>query len=126
MKITNQPPIQGTTSQKSGKKSTHGAFQTLLESELAALPVQGTTPEATPESGSRQTWQALQDSVALLDQAMLCLESGEQPPDQLLHDIEQLRSQVKRQSAIASDANELHQADTILAVEAARIRSLNH
>jgi len=126
MKITNQPPIQGTTSQKSGKKSPNGVFQSLLESELATMPVQGSTQETAPESGGQQTLRALQDSVALLDQAMNCLESGELPPDQLLQDIELLRSHVKRQSATTSDAGELSQADTILAVEAARIRSLNH
>ncbi|MDX8407180.1 MAG: hypothetical protein R8L58_02225, partial [Mariprofundaceae bacterium] len=88
----------------------------------------GPAPDSESESGShnQQTWQTLQDSLALLDQAMRYLESGEDAPDQLLNDIELLRTEVRRQSATDQASSELRQADTILAVEAARIRSLNH
>ena len=130
MKIRDHRPIQNSTTGKPRKSSNAGAFQNIFDAELKPAEdindVTGPISDTESDSNNHQTWQTLQDSLALLDQAMRHLESGEDAPVQLLNDIEALRAEVRRQSATDQNSSELRQADTILAVEAARIRSLNH
>jgi len=126
MKIQNHGAVQATTTRKSQKKDTSGVFQSLLESEIT--PPQDTehSNEQTATPAEQPPMQTLHTSIALLDQAMDCLESGQAPPEQLLNDIENLRNEVHRHSHPGQQTEVLQEADTILAVEAARIRSLNH
>ncbi|MDQ6970655.1 MAG: hypothetical protein Q9M16_09110 [Mariprofundus sp.] len=72
----------------------------------------------------QEAWHTLQESVSLLDEAMHCIEAGDSPPQKLIQDIEQLRALLRQQVSSGSAATELKQADTLLAVEAGRIRAM--
>lgn len=129
MKIHHNIPISGKTMQKTKRSSSTGAFGQLLdiqdkstaENKHQHSNEKQTTPEQAP---MQEAWNTLEESVSLLDEAMHCIESGDNPPKQLIHDIEHLRSLLRQQIATGSAALELRQADTLLAVEAERIRAM--
>ncbi|GAV20022.1 hypothetical protein MMIC_P0983 [Mariprofundus micogutta] len=124
MKVHNNVPINGKPTQKSKQTSTSGAFKTLLESEMVSVEPVSNQPQQHPQHNNEQTWHALQESVSLLDQAMQCLESGDMPTAQMIDNIDLLRSQLRQQLETNTGSNELMDAETLLAVEAERIRSL--
>lgn len=124
MKIHNNRPIGGAgTSKKAGRSSADGVFKNLLDAGMQEIQtVQQAEEQPTPQSGGGgNALQALEESVSLLDRAMECLESGENPTPELLQDIQQLRRQVRQQLGAEGQNSE---ADTLLAVEAERIRSM--
>lgn len=126
MKIQNNMPINGhTTTQKAKRKGESGLFKSMFESEITEASNSDTPQQSSPSRDSSETaWHSLEEGVSLLDQAMLSLESGEMPSEQLIQNIDQLRTQLKSQLSSGKHSSELQQADTLLAVEAERIRSL--
>jgi len=124
MKIHNNQPINGKTIRKSSRNSSGGVFGKMLESEINQVQVTSESHADTSKQPMQEAWHTLDESVSLLDEAMQCIESGDSPPRQLIHDIEKLRSLLRQQVTSGSPDAELQQADTLLAVEAARIRSM--
>ena len=124
MKIQNNQPIGSKTLRSTKRSNSNGAFGKILAAEIS--PNQTVTENQPQESQQqmKEAWQTLEDSVSLLDKAMLALEQGSNPSPQLMQDIEQLRAQLRQQVASGRPADELKQADTLLAVEAERIRSM--
>jgi len=137
MKIQNSVPISSKTTRSTKRSSSNGVFGQLLDSETHQADQAATEKNSIdqPHHNSerhleaekepmREAWQTLGESVSLLDEAMHCIESGDNPPQKLIQDIEQLRTLLRKQVASGSSALELKQADTLLAVEAERIRAL--
>ena len=124
MKIHNKQPIGNNSIRKAKKSSTNGVFGKILESESSKVQAVADTPHQDSQSNMKEAWHTLEESVSLLDQAMQCLEAGSSPSEQLIGNIEQLRSQLRQQLASGRSASELKQADTLLAVEAERIRAM--
>jgi len=124
MKIHNNLPVSGKTIRKTSRNSTEGVFGQMLESEIHPVQAGGENHADSSQQPMQEAWHTLEDSVSLLDKAMQCFKSGDTPPRQLIHDIEQLRSQLRQQVSSGRPSTELQQADTLLAVEAARIRSM--
>jgi len=124
MKVHNNLPINGQTTQKAKRARSDGVFKNLLDAEMADVQPVSNQQQEAPHSNKEQTRQALQESVSLLDQAMRCLEAGNPPSSQLIDDIDHLRSQLRQQLSSDLSAGDLQQADTLLAVEAERIRSM--
>ncbi len=124
MKIHNNQPINGKTIRKTSRNSSGGVFGKMLESEINQVQVTSESHADTSKQPMQEAWHTLDESVSLLDEAMQCIESGDSPPRQLIHDIEKLRSLLRQQVTSGSPDAELQQADTLLAVEAARIRSM--
>ena len=128
MKIHNNQPINGKTIRKTSRNSSGGVFGKMLESEINPeinqIQVTSESHADTSKQSMQEAWHTLDESVSLLDEAMQCIESGDSPPRQLIHDIEKLRSLLRQQVTSGSPSEELQQADTLLAVEAARIRSM--
>jgi len=123
MKIHNNLPVNSKTTRKNARSNSGGVFNTLLESEINQTQAVHESAAETGQGSTQHDWQALEDSVALLDRAMQCIEDGGSPPPQLVSDIEQLRSRLHQQ--VNAGDTELRQADTLLAVEAERIRSMH-
>jgi len=131
MKIQNSTPVSGKTTQTTKRSTANGLFGQLLDAESQQTD-QSTTDQ--PQNHSAQTtdtrapmqeaWHTLEESVTLLDEAMQCIESGDSPPQKLIQDIEHLRALLRVQVASGGSAIELKQADTLLAVEAERIRAM--
>jgi hypothetical protein len=124
MKIHNNLPVSGKTIRKASRNSTEGVFGKLLESEIHPVQATNESHADTSQQPMQEAWHTLEESVSLLDKAMQCIESGDTPPRQLINDIEQLRSLLRQQVSSGRPSAELQQADTLLAVEAARIRSM--
>jgi len=132
MKIHNNVPISNKTTRSTRRSSSSSVFGQLLETEshlsdqtAVDQKPHGQDDQATSEKAPMQeAWHTLEESVSLLDEAMHCIEAGDNPPQQLIQDIEQLRTLLRRQVASGSSALELKQADTLLAVEAERIRAM--
>jgi hypothetical protein len=129
MKIHNNQPVSGKTIRKTSRSGNSGTvFGTMLESEIGQLQPAGSAVDEQPQPQQQSTaeaWQALEESVTLLDQAMQSIEAGDAPSPQLIRDIEQLRGLLRQQvSSGSATTSELKQADTLLAVEAERIRSM--
>ena len=124
MKIHNNQPINGKTIRKTSRNSSGGVFGKMLESEINQVQVTSESHADTSKQPMQEAWHTLDESVSLLDEAMQCIESGDSPPHQLIHDIEKLRSLLRQQVTSGGPDAELQQADTLLAVEAARIRSM--
>jgi len=129
MKIRHNTPISAKTTQRSKRSNSSNAFGQLLDSQdkttTASQQQQSNEQLATPNQPAMQeAWHTLEESVSLLDEAMHCIESGDNPPQKLIHDIEHLRALLRQQVASGSAALELRQADTLLAVEAERIRAM--
>ncbi|PJA31656.1 MAG: hypothetical protein CO187_08210 [Zetaproteobacteria bacterium CG_4_9_14_3_um_filter_53_7] len=124
MKIHNNLPVTGQSTQKTKQARSNVVFKSLLESEMTPIQQLNEQPQQEPQQGNEQGWQALQESISLLDQAMQCLESGDMPTTQIIDNIDTLRSQLRQQLASNTQSNELRDADTLLAVEAERMRSL--
>jgi hypothetical protein len=120
MKIHNNLPVNAQTARKSKRVSPDGVFNRLLETRIESTDQLSDSLNAPSGAASEQAWSALEDSISLLDQAMQCLESGDAPSQQLIDNIDRLRAQV----AADHQYSALRQADTMLAVEAERIRSL--
>ncbi len=128
MKIQNRGPIRQPASPKTDSTSRSGAFGKLLESELslrageAVLP-----PEPNPSAANaseQEAWNSLERGLSLLDEAMDQLGQGRTPDPETLAEIEALRAEL-RQAGKSLSSTELDQANTILAVEAARMRSMD-
>jgi len=124
MKIHNNLPVSGKTIRKTSRNSTEGVFGKMLESEIHQVQAANENHADTSKQSMQEAWHTLEESVSLLDKAMQCIESGDAPPRQLINDIEQLRSLLRQQVSSVRPSAELQQADTLLAVEAARIRSM--
>jgi len=126
MKIHNNLPINGRTSRKTASSRSNGVFGKMLDAEIgqtqAVSEVRHNHDSAQPSM--QEAWHTLEESVSLLDHALQCVEAGDTPPPQMIADIEQLRARLRQQVASGSPDAELTQADTLLAVEAARIRSM--
>lgn len=124
MKIHNNLPINSQSVRKTKQTSSDGIFKSIFESEIenASQTTDGSTSTST--STTDPAWQALGESISLLDEAMQCLESGNSPSKQLIENIDLLRTQVHSHLADAQHSHDLRQADALLAVEAERIRSL--
>lgn len=116
--------VSGKATRKTSRSSTDGVFGKMLESEIDHIQAVSEARPDTSKQPMKEAWHTLEESVCLLDSAMQCIESGDSPPRQLIHDIEKLRSLLRQQVASGSSSAELKQADTLLAVEAERIRSL--
>jgi len=124
MKIHNNLPVNGQSTQKTKRNRSDGVFKNLFDAEMTEVQPVSNPQQEAPQGNPEQTWQALHESVSLLDQAMQCLEAGSPPSPQLMVDIEQLRSQLRSKLGSDTPTSDLKQADTLLAVEAERIRSL--
>jgi len=124
MKIHNSQPVSGKTIRKTSRSSAEGVFGKMLESEINQVQAVSESRSDTSKQPMQEAWHTLEESVSLLDKAMQCIESGDSPPRELIHDIEQLRSLLRQQVDSGRPSAELQQADTLLAVEAARIRSM--
>jgi len=130
MKIHQNIPVNSKTTHKTKRHSSTGAFGQLLDANSEQLSTtepeqarQG-TPATVTQAPMQEAWRTLESSVFLLDEAMHCIESGDNPPHTLIHDIEQLRALLRQQVGSGNAALELKQADTLLAVEAERIRTM--
>lgn len=124
MKIHNNSPVSGQTARKTTKSDSKGVFKTLLDAEINETHEIEATVHEQQQKPEERAWHALNESVTLLDQAMKHLESGKAPTRQMMIDIEQLRSEVQQHLSGSAQSHELREADTLLAVEAERIRSL--
>lgn len=124
MKIQNNLPITAKQTRKVSSGRTDGVFHSLFEAEVNDVRPVADEPTREERQDTEFTWKTLQESVSLLDRAMQHLESGDAPSQQLLDDIEQLRNRLHQQLPPGTDSKVLSQAETLLAVEAQRIRSL--
>jgi len=128
MKITNDSAIRPASPRKKEAASKGGNFQTFLEAEIAettAVQAEQTDSGAAHTEHDDAAWKTLSDCVELLDRAMHCLEKGDEPPANLAVDIEQLRLKLHHQLEERTPSGAaLRQADTMLAVEAERIRNI--
>jgi len=132
MKINNNLPIGDKTIRKSRTRSNSNRFAEILDTEMEPTqPAQTQQRQADPPSdqANHDAWHTLEESISLLDHALQHLESGHPPSPALLQEIESLRSQLRQhaQSSRLShgEAHQtLNQADTLLAVEAERIRAM--
>ncbi|MDX8404802.1 MAG: hypothetical protein R8K50_01460 [Mariprofundus sp.] len=125
MKIQNNMPIKGSQARKPGKSRSDGVFHALFDAEVAEVkPTEEQQHSRDDHGGAAQAWRAVEDSVSLLDQAMQCLESGKTPSQEMVADIEQLRSALQQQRG--NDTQDLSQAEVMLTVEIERIRALRN
>ncbi len=125
MKIQGPLSLKSQPAQSSKKSKVDGSFHTFLEAEIAGAG-KNDSPVSSDErqaSGKSQA-QIVEEAAQLLDQALEQLAAGEKPAEQVITSIQQLRTQLHRQPGDTTEA--LHQADTMLAVEAERIHRLNH
>ncbi len=131
MKIQSNAPITGKTTHSSKRSTASSLFDQLLDSEVRQhdqdktdQPRDHAVQTNDAIAPMQEAWHTLEESVTLLDEAMQCIESGDSPPQRLIQDIEQLRALLRKQVTSGSSAIELKQADTLLAVEAERIRAM--
>jgi len=124
MKIHNNLPVSGQKTRKTEQSITNGVFQTLFDAEVNESQGIENPDQTTSHEPEKRAWQALNEGVSLLDQAMKNLEAGEAPSKQMMQDIQQLRDQVQQHLSSDSQNHKLREADTLLAVEAERIRSM--
>jgi len=131
MKIRNNAPVTGKTTHSTKRSDTSGLFGQLLDAETHQTEQHSTdqphdhdTQRKEASAPMQEAWNTLEESVTLLDEAMQCIESGDSPPQRLIQDIEKLRTLLRQQVASGGSAIELRQADTLLAVEAERIRAM--
>ncbi|RLL53017.1 hypothetical protein D8Y20_05810 [Mariprofundus sp. EBB-1] len=126
MKIQNSTPVSGKTTQTTKRSTANGLFGQLLdaESQQTDQPQNHSAQTTDTRAPMQEAWHTLEESVTLLDEAMQCIESGDSPPQKLIQDIEHLRALLRVQVASGGSAIELKQADTLLAVEAERIRAM--
>jgi len=124
MKIHNSLPVSGKTTRKNGRSHTDGIFGKLLDSEISQMQAVSEARQDTSQTPMQDAWRTLEESISLLDHALQCIQAGDAPPRHMIEDIELLRSQLRQQVASGSSDAELKQADTLLAVEAERIRSM--
>jgi len=124
MKIHNSLPVSGKTTRKNARSRTDGVFGQLLDAEIGQTQAVSEVRHDTSQTPMQDAWHTLEESVSLLDHALQCIEAGDAPPRHMIADIEVLRSRLRQQVASGSSDAELKQADTLLAVEAERIRSM--
>ena len=119
MKIDGPSGIKGQPTQSTRKGKTNGAFHTFLEAEIAATRKNDSATDQPPQqSGDQNASRLMEEAATLLDQALQNIEAGEKPAAEVLAGIQHLREQLHRQGG-GNDAQ------TMLAVEAERIRALN-
>lgn len=124
MKIHNNLPVSGQTTRKTKQRGATGVFQALFDAEVSDTREIDSNEQMPAHEPEKRAWQALNESVSLLDQAMQCLESGNAPTPQMISDIEHLRNQVQQHLSANTQNKELREADTLLAVETERMRSM--
>ncbi len=123
MKINNNMPVTGKPVRKTSRNATDAVFGQMLDSRIDQIDTVEQPQSDDSGSGSQQAWQSLGESISLLDQALQCIEHGERPSDTLIDQIERLRGELRQHTASGSNP-ELSQADTLLAVEAERMRAM--
>ncbi|MDQ6993059.1 MAG: hypothetical protein Q9M31_06250 [Mariprofundus sp.] len=123
MKIQRNMPISGKSVKKQSASRTDGAFKALFDGEISEVKAPEEEAHSGQHANQEQAWKSLQESITMLDKAVECLTAGEAPTEELLENIEQLRTTLHQQLIPGSDQS-LAQAETLLAVEAERIRSL--
>jgi len=122
MKIQGTNSAQNQPSKSLQKGKADGTFQTMLDAGIDAVHDNNASDQQS-SSSNEQRWQLVKEAANLLDQALEQLSSGEKPTDELLSTIEQLRTELHQNRGDTTEA--LHQADTMLAIEAERIHSLS-
>ena len=122
MKIEGPSSLKNQPTKSSKKSKVDGSFHTFLEAEIAGVRKNDSPDTAQEQAYSgRDQAELVEEAAKLLDQAMEQLSAGEKPADQVLTSIQQLRTQLQ-----AGTSHEtIRQADTMLAVEAERIHTLN-
>ncbi|MDX8396388.1 MAG: hypothetical protein R8K22_08250 [Mariprofundaceae bacterium] len=123
MKIQGTGKVQGQKIASGKKARSDGAFQSLLNAEMTTEETTKTSENQQKKPDKKQASIVLEEAVHVLDQTLKQLESGNIPDNQTLDTIQQLRIRLQEQNT--SNASELQQADTLLAVEAERIKSLH-
>jgi len=125
MKIQGPSSLKSQPTQSSKKSKVDGSFHTFLEAEIAGVGKKDSPVSNNERQGSgRSQAEIVEEAAQLLDKALKQLAAGEKPAEQVISSIQQLRTQLQQQPGETTEA--LHQADTMLAVEAERIHSLNH
>ena len=124
MKIEGPSSLKNQPATSSKKSKVDGSFHTFLEAEIAGVQKNDSpvSEHGGEHSGSNQA-QLVEEAAKLLDQALEQLSAGEKPAEQVLSSIQQLRTQLHQQPGTSHET--IEQADTILAVEAERIHTLN-
>jgi len=111
------------------KKKNNSAFTSLFASEMESPPPpEVTSPQHdTSDDNPAKSLTLFAQASELLEQALVQLEAGESNHDETLASIQQVRQQLDDLSNQQStQAPELSQAETLLAVEAQRIKSIQH
>jgi len=129
--------IQSTTSKsslgsnkKAGSKDTTGAFKSLFSSQVSEetplAAAQERAPQQQQDTPPKQQQPIVEDALHLLEQTMLKLDEGEHLPEQAILAIEDLRQALNNpDNALDMNQHDLQAADTLLAVEAKRLKTLN-
>ena len=122
MKINKIGGIQPSARSQTTRKSSDVNFASMLQAEMDEVtPVASNTSQQQSSPPQKQTHELIEEVTDLLDQALHQLDAGEAPGDEVLNAIVQLRSQLQQQP---NSSQTLEQAQTILAVESERVRSL--
>lgn len=111
---------QGSSSAKAGK--TDGRFQTLLDHELGEVaPTHSTTSSEEREGGrQQQPYRLISDATRLLDDAIVQIETSDNPQDKTLASLQQLRNELV---SLSHSNPALNDAKVILSVETERLKS---
>jgi len=125
MKVNQTRGITASRS-NSTKKTGDGKFSALFSSELEATDTtEGKTQDKNkPSNQEQQPRQLVEQATELLDQALIQIESGEHLDDATLASIQQLNQHLQGLAKEDPNAPILTEAETLLAVEAKRIQSL--
>lgn len=124
MKVQGPSRLKNRPATNSKKSNVDGSFHTFLEAEIAGIQKKDTPVSGNEREHPDQNQAQLLDKAArLLDQTLEQLAAGEKPTEQLISSIQRLRTQLHQQTGTPDEI--LHQADTMLAVEAERIHTLN-
>lgn len=123
MKIDKNLPVQRHQTKKASP-SGGGDFRILMQSHAQAVTPAGEHRPNHDGDSRMQTeaWLAISRCIGLLDEALEELQQGQVPSEKLLEEIDHLRENIRERLAGVSNAVDLDQAHTLLAVEAARIR----
>ncbi len=133
MKIRSTTSIASPGAAKAARKSSPGdadAFARLVDAELHAAPAEAASAIAPAASGEQQEGalpegrRAMEEAIALLDDALHALQSGKGVDHATLQKIEQARADLRADLRAALPDDGADDAEAILAAESARIRQM--
>jgi len=119
MKIRHAGTGRRSSSSVSRSSTPNSNFRTMLQDEIdAASDVSTSQEQGDANTTGQQPWALVEDAARLLDMIIDQIETDGKPDPASIHSLQQVRIQLTNEGNAAQ-----HDIDTVLAVEAERLRS---